>query len=278
MIIVKSNGGQLCNKLWSYTALISHSLKFNEKIYIVDFVEYVSLFSNLSYFSNIHFLNSKYSKRFLKLILIILKKTRQLKEFDVNKKTNGISSVCGWKYRSERIYLEEHKNSIRKLFTPKSDVVRRCNEVVNVVKNNRYLVGVHIRRGDYKNFLNGVYYFENEIYKNYMNMISLVLKKMSKKDVCFVICSEDKIDLIDFSELDCFQLPFSTIMDDLYCLSLCDYIIGPPSTFTMWASFYGKVPLRILKYKDENILISQFKPITTIDTFEDGSIFIHDTN
>jgi len=32
-------------------------------------------------------------------------------------------------------------------------------------------------------------------------------------------------------------------IEDLYTLASCDYIIGPPSTFTMWASFYGRVPL-----------------------------------
>ncbi|MCW3058345.1 MAG: hypothetical protein JWQ02_166, partial [Capsulimonas sp.] len=29
----------------------------------------------------------------------------------------------------------------------------------------------------------------------------------------------------------------------MYSLSECDYILGPPSTFTAWASFYGQKPL-----------------------------------
>ena len=32
-------------------------------------------------------------------------------------------------------------------------------------------------------------------------------------------------------------------VEDLYALAGCDLLIGPPSTFTQWASFYGKVPL-----------------------------------
>ncbi|HEV2761361.1 MAG TPA: hypothetical protein VGV38_00100, partial [Pyrinomonadaceae bacterium] len=33
------------------------------------------------------------------------------------------------------------------------------------------------------------------------------------------------------------------LVEDLYALAGCDYLVGPPSTFTMWASLYGGVPL-----------------------------------
>jgi hypothetical protein len=33
------------------------------------------------------------------------------------------------------------------------------------------------------------------------------------------------------------------LVEDLYSFTHCDYLIGPPSTFTSWASFYGRVPL-----------------------------------
>jgi hypothetical protein len=32
-------------------------------------------------------------------------------------------------------------------------------------------------------------------------------------------------------------------VEDLYSLARCDYLLGPPSTFSLWASFYGNVPL-----------------------------------
>lgn len=42
-----------------------------------------------------------------------------------------------------------------------------------------------------------------------------------------------------------FQATFGSgdTVEDLYALAECDYLIGPPSTFTVWASFYGNVPL-----------------------------------
>ena len=76
-------------------------------------------------------------------------------------------------------------------------------------------------------------------------------------------------------EITCFQLPQSSNIEDLYALSLCDYILGPPSTFSMWASFYGKKPLRIVSYKDEAISLHEFKIIAAVDTFQDGTVFDH---
>jgi hypothetical protein len=35
--------------------------------------------------------------------------------------------------------------------------------------------------------------------------------------------------------------------EDLFSLAACDYIMGPSSTFTIWASFYGDVPLFMIK-------------------------------
>jgi len=29
----------------------------------------------------------------------------------------------------------------------------------------------------------------------------------------------------------------------IFSFAKCDYIVGPPSTFTSWASFYGDVPV-----------------------------------
>jgi hypothetical protein len=51
--------------------------------------------------------------------------------------------------------------------------------------------------------------------------------------------------------------------------------MGPPSTFSMWASFYGNVPLRILKYKEEKINLGEFKIISAVDIFSDESRFEH---
>jgi len=39
---------------------------------------------------------------------------------------------------------------------------------------------------------------------------------------------------------------------------MCDYLIGPPSTFTLWASYVGKVKYFHLKNKSGEIAIDDF--------------------
>ncbi|MCS6783545.1 MAG: hypothetical protein NZ482_10320, partial [Gloeomargarita sp. SKYG98] len=40
------------------------------------------------------------------------------------------------------------------------------------------------------------------------------------------------------------------IIEDLYGLAECDYLIATPSTYSGWASFYGQVPIYFLPSKD----------------------------
>ena len=39
-------------------------------------------------------------------------------------------------------------------------------------------------------------------------------------------------------------------IDDQIALQKCDLLIGPPSTFTMWASYLSEIPLIQLKSKN----------------------------
>jgi hypothetical protein len=50
-----------------------------------------------------------------------------------------------------------------------------------------------------------------------------------------------------------------SVVGDLYALARCDYIMGPPSTYTQWASFYGNRPMLCLESKDQRIDRDQFQ-------------------
>ena len=43
------------------------------------------------------------------------------------------------------------------------------------------------------------------------------------------------------------------LVEDLYALARCDYLVGPPSTYTAWASFYGQVPLCHLETAEQQL-------------------------
>ena len=108
------------------------------------------------------------------------------------------------------------------------------------------MIGVHIRRGDYKRFEGGKWFYTPEQYYEKMKELS-ALKMFEGKKIAYVICTNEKN--ISFPAEGNFTI-FNErrhFVEDLYLLSKCDYIMGPPSTFSGWASFYGEVPLYMLK-------------------------------
>ena len=259
MKIVYSPGGQLCNKMWSYTDFIAQSFQQNEKVFFLNFGEYMHLFPNLQTYKNIRFV--KINRKYIRVILCFCRQIRKI--------TNSV--VDGWQCISQNAFSDNFFDQIHFLFRPHPSVVQKCEKLIAELKNKwAVVVGIHIRRGDYAQYRNGIYYFEDAVYMHYMKQI----QKETGKEVCFFISSTEEI---AFNDLDItyFQLPQSTGIEDLYSLSLCDYILGPPSTFSMWASFYGKTPLKIVVDKDESISLSDFKIITALNTFQDGSIFSH---
>ena len=94
----------------------------------------------------------------------------------------------------------------------------------------------------------------------------------SDKKVCFFIASNEQIPQEMFQGLHCSCIDNANAATDLYALSLCDRLVGPPSTFSRWASFVNHVPLYFIFDKDEKIESdSQFCPIADHFHFENGN-------
>jgi hypothetical protein len=76
--------------------------------------------------------------------------------------------------------------------------------------------------------------------------------------VAFLVCSDEPRSAAEFPGL---TIGFGTPspVADLYALAKCDYIIGPPSTFSQWASFYGSKPLFQLRGDDARIKLENFR-------------------
>jgi hypothetical protein len=145
----------------------------------------------------------------------------------------------GWLFR-HRPGLQKHASAIRKFFVP---IEPHRSEVASIVSHARatatLLVGVHIRRGDYRTFLGGSLFYEYEQYAEIMRRIESLYAASHR--VSFLICSDEPVPTDPFRGLN---INFSSghLIEDLYALAKCDLLTGPWSTFSGWASFYGSVP------------------------------------
>lgn len=154
--------------------------------------------------------------------------------------------VRGWLFRDEAMF-RKHAAQIRSVFRPSEE---HCANVAALIERARadadVLVGVHIRHGII-NFANARHYWNPpEKYVDWMGKIEALFPG---RRVGFLICSDVQQDPAVFAS---FRTTFGTghLVEDLYSFAGCDYLFGPPSTYTMWASFYGEVPLRLVTSTD----------------------------
>ena len=66
----------------------------------------------------------------------------------------------------------------------------------------------------------------------------------SPSPLVFMICSDETVDLAFFRKngMTVFAGPGHKI-EDLAALSMCDKIMGAPSTYSWWAAFVAEIPL-----------------------------------
>jgi hypothetical protein len=173
--------------------------------------------------------------------------------------SSAIVFMQGW-IDSDRTGLAPYRHLIVQCFQPTQPYL---NTVIEFLKQHQSptvtLVGVHLRRGDYSKFAGGRYFYSNDEYKQLMRQVAPL---SNEGTVRFVLCSNEKVDLSEFFEFDVVAGP-GHMIEDLYVLSGCDLILGPPSTFSMWASFYGQTPYCMISDPQEHISIDSFKILTT---------------
>lgn len=266
MIINYDSPGQLSNRIWSLVPSIAYGLEHGEKVLLINFDEYAFPFENLNKNPLIRFASRKLFKRFF----VSLKARGKLYNGRSNifSKLFGIKLIEGWSNRlGNQEMVVKQSDEIRKIFTFKSDITDSVDAVFDSLNKEGIVVGVHIRRGDYDTWLDGIYYYKDEEYLLVMKNIEEQLSLQGKKAI-FLLCSNERLDFHHFESLNCLTIPNTSGEKDLYGLSKCSYIVGPPSSYSQWASFLGKKPLKLMLTKDEEFRLSDFSGITSFNRFE----------
>lgn len=175
----------------------------------------------------------------------------ELYEKQILKHKRSIILVKSWCFRCND-YIKMYRDYFVKKYTPINLNSEEYNNIKNQFKNYDLKVGIHIRRGDYKEWNDGLYYYEDDVYYDIIEQFSNLHKN---KKILFILFSNEEINFklnYDYAISKC------KWYEDHSLMSICDYLIGPPSTFTSWASFIGNVPTYHIKDKHKNIELSDF--------------------
>ena len=246
MKVLLDNGGQTCNKFWSYLYPLTEAILLKQK-YIVPFYD-VTIDSYPNLLSNRYFYYPFYSKLMHKIFGInkYMDKLRVLGRYiNLEKLSQKWPKlfVDGW---STRYYSldKSAKEEILRIFMPNNTIVTPTKQLFELHKKKcDLIIGVHIRRGDYAKWSNGRFYYSFDDYASLCKQLKSIYKD---KNILFFIASNESVPIASFKGLNTFVNPHNSAVADLYSLSLCDFIFGPPSSFSKFASFYGDVPISFI--------------------------------
>lgn len=286
MVIISNKAGQLANRLFLFAHFIAFAIENNMSIMNPSFDEYADLFEFSSkdllcrYPPQKFFINNaklircfifrlcnkafsvslKHNIRNRFLTTVLLKSSKEA--FDLDNPANitflkfpHLAMVGGWLFRCP-LAFRKHSNRIRALFNPRPPFLRNVDNLMAKIRaSSDIVIGIHIRRGDYKNFENGNYFFDLKEYLGTMHQLEEIFNKTK---VGFLIQSNERLDSSLYDKPS-YYFGTQNIIEDLYAFSKCDYLFGPPSTYSMWASFCGKVPLYVIKDMNSKIDLQYLK-------------------
>lgn len=282
MIIFYKHHNQLCNRLWAIIPAISLSLELNQRLIVLGaYKNYLKHFPNLINNHKILFILNKrkfFNSNLLLRFWSIFDKFRVNMSYTEINKNKKILILGGWEKRFESAYIEKNKKQIIELFQPNKKIIKKISAKLS--SNKEVLnIGIHIRRGDYKDFFEGKYFYNIDFYYKFINeCYNLFSNYYKNKKFKFLICSNEKFDIHDpkyfsllnpsIKEKDVIRF-YEDDITDLYALASCDFIAGPPSTFTQWASFIGKP--RFYQIDNQDLFpknICDFKKVKLLDNLE----------
>lgn len=273
MLLYIHHGGQLCNRLFAITPALTYAIHHGQKLHVFYADEkYMSLFPNLRECKNlcIHKNNNYYFHGFLDRLYN--RKYFRIEEKLKRKKPFFLPSfINGWDHVEDVSFVEQYKDTIKRVFDVSDGVKKKIQEVLCPFEG--ITIGVHVRRGDYKDWWHGKYYYDDSVYLRIMKNLQEELYNKGEK--CrFLICSNEPFNA-SVEGLNILRIPEAEAIEDLYGLSQCDYIVGPPSTFSQWAAFVGGKLLLFMMRPSDNPQIEDFSRIRRYRHFENGNRVIY---
>ena len=268
MRVIYDAWGQMGNRFWEYVDQVAWAMVHNEKVISLFWDPSLDDFDNLRTNPYIKFplyvkcLQKGVVGRIYRHILYKTLHNKPIQSLFASPifKKMGFLSGKDLLFGCDKYYHEVWETE-KELFSPNKKISNRIdNEFANKRANSEsMIVGVHLRKGDYRTFHNGFFYYDDSEYAHFMQQILNIFGK----NTIFFLASNEKIDKSLFSDFRIFELQNTSAVEDFYSLSKCDYIMGPFSTFCCWASFWGNVPCYVFK-RNGKISYSDFSVVHTL--------------
>lgn len=267
LVVLDSGSGQMCNQMLMQANVLASAIARGYSVEWYNFKRYNGISYKDDYVEDI--LYEKNGNPKLKLFVtkviynidrngffkkaVMASDEKSVKAYLKNCLQKQRVFCYGWPFY-DLSSLRQNANIIRNFFSP-------TLEVKKYVKDNmcggQIIIGVHIRRGDYRTWRGGEFYFENKVYKHYMDCL---FKQIESKSVHYILFSNEEIKIDDFECADySVSLAEGTAIQDFYMQASCDYLIGPPSSYSGMASFLGSVPRFIITSDNEDFSFDRMR-------------------
>jgi Glycosyl transferase family 11 len=282
MIIILDESGRLGNKLNLFAHFIAFSLKHDIPIAFPGFTPYKHLFESTRNNSFCRIpcpsshvdIKTAWTMKLLLYLDLLQKYTRMApcttnifacskrEYFDLSlfKSTQLFGShsftfAHGYFFR----YfdgVQKYGAKIRQILAPIQEyreLAEGC--LASAHKNADIIIGIHIRHGDYASWQQGQHFFTITQYWKIMQSLQDLFEPQR---VSYIVSSDAEWTSNDFPGLNVIFADREPIVA-LHSLSLCDYLVGPKSSFNRWASFYGNVPLYTIQDPKSVITRTDFR-------------------
>jgi hypothetical protein len=179
-------------------------------------------------------------------------------EFRRQAERRRLLMVSGWLFRDDASFREQ-AGLLRLLFKPADVHLRSAERTTGEARRDcDVLVGVHVRHGDYAQYAGGRHFHPVDAYARLIERLAGLFPGRRPR---FLVCSDDPASCTALRSEHVMAGP-GQLVEDMYALAGCDYIVGPPSTFSAWASFYGEVPLHHFQDPDAELSLEAFRVST----------------
>lgn len=254
MILVKGYG-QMCNNILQYAHLYAFGREHGIRVISMRFSYKYRYFAICNKWYH-HVLTYLVSKLLIRLKAIRCIMENNTPEIDRQLQHTPIIACGSWGCRYPDLF-QKYRHEIAELFTIKPTIKEKVTRWMAQFPEADIKLGVHIRRGDYKYWQGGKYFFDDDVYIRLIKDFCLL---HPGKTINVYICTNDAaLDLEKYQAVHTHvYLSKGNGIEDLQLLSACDYLMGVKSTFSLWASFYRNIPLYWIMDPDKRLAERDF--------------------